>query len=464
MHPQLESAWQLHQSGRTAAAEAAYRAILDTTPDDGDALNCYGILLMQLTQVEPALAAFRRAAELLPAQAGVQSNLARAALAVGDPETALLAAERAIASGGGNVGTWQLLGNALKEMNRIEDAITAFNDGRTHFPEDFQLQYNVAVCEQIAGRPEDAEKTLRDLIARRPKQPQAWLGLGNALSAQARLDEAEAAYRRVLNDMPMLAQCWINLGMVLLRGGRRSEALTAFRQALSLKPANQSALAALSAASPDDATGLLDFDAVLIDRPLPLTNANMAEFNAALATELLAQPVQQKDPLHKTTRGGFQTGNLILADTPALAQFVAALRTEVQQRMDTMVERYAAANHPLAGSRPERWRLNLWATILEAEGHQEPHLHPAGWLSGVYYVALPAVDGNSQAGWIELGRPPSIMQIADDPVVRLQQPRAGHLLTFPSYLHHRTLPHASAQPRISLAFDVIPIASDSRGQ
>jgi uncharacterized protein (TIGR02466 family) len=115
--------------------------------------------------------------------------------------------------------------------------------------------------------------------------------------------------------------------------------------------------------------------------------------------------------------------------------------------------------HPLAGSRPEHWRLNLWATVLEQEGHQEPHLHPAGWLSGVYYVALPAVDENSQAGWIELGRPPSAMQLSDSTRIHLRQPKTGSMLTFPSYLHHRTLPHASQQPRISLAFDVIPLAS-----
>jgi uncharacterized protein (TIGR02466 family) len=458
MHPQLERAWQLHQAGQTAAAELGYRAILDAAPNDADALNCYGILLMQSTQVESALAIFRRASEQMPAHAGIQSNLARAALAVGDPATALAAAERAIANGGDNAATWQLLGNALKEMNRIDDAIAAFRKGRQHHPDDFQLHYNVAISELIAGRAEDAEKTFRDLVAKRPKQPQAWLGLANALSALARLNEAEEAYRRVLKDVPTLAQCWINLGMVLLRGGRRVEALDAFRHALSLKPANQSALAALSAISPGDAQILLDFDSILIDQPLSVaSHGGPSDFNAALAAEILAQPVQQKDPVHKTTRGGFQTGNLVLAETPALAAFIAALRDELHRRIDTMAQRYAATKHPLAGSRPERWRVNLWATVLEQEGHQEPHLHPAGWLSGVYYVALPAVDENSQAGWIELGRPPSIMQLADNPTIRICQPKTGSMLTFPSYLHHRTLPHASDQPRISLAFDVIPL-------
>lgn len=458
MHPQLENAWQLHQSGQTAAAEAAYRAILDSAPDDADALNCYGILLMQSSRVEPALAIFRRASERLPEHSGIQSNLARAALAVGDPATALAAAQHAIARGGGNAGTWQLFGNALKEMNRIDDAIVVFADGARHYPEDFLLHYNVAVCELMAGRADAAEKSFRKLIANRPKQPQAWLGLGNALAALARLEEAEAAYRHVLASMPRLTQCWINLGLVLVRAGRVSEAIAAFRQALQIEPHNQSALAALAAVSADDAKVLLDFTHILIDQPLVIdANGDRADFNAALAAEILGQPVLQRDPLHKTTRGGFQTGNLAGSESPLLAVFTAALRADIERRMDAMAQRYAAMNHPLANSRPERWRLNLWATVLEHEGHQEPHLHPSGWLSGVYYVALPAVDATSQAGWIELGRAPAALQFADGASGLLHQPKTGSLLTFPSYLYHRTLPHASDQPRISLAFDVIAL-------
>jgi len=237
------------------------------------------------------------------------------------------------------------------------------------------------------------------------------------------------------------------------------QATDAFRQALRLEPANQSALAALATVSEPDAARLLDFDSILIAGALPAAaDFDATQLNAALAAEILALPALQKNPHHKTTRGGFQTGNLALSESPALAAFVTALRTEIEHRLDTMAQRYAAQAHPLEGGRPAGWRLNLWATVLEHEGHQDPHLHPAGWLSGVYYVALPAVEENSQAGWLELGRAPDILPARADAPVRLHRPQLGVLLTFPSYLYHRTLPHASEQPRISLAFDVIPLA------
>jgi hypothetical protein len=96
--------------------------------------------------------------------------------------------------------------------------------------------------------------------------------------------------------------------------------------------------------------------------------------------------------------------------------------------------------------------------VLRQQGHQAPHLHPSGWLSGVYYVALPQVGQGSEDGWIEFGIPPC--ELADETGLprRRLQPRVGELTTFPSYLYHRTVPHAGSAPRISLAFDVVPIA------
>jgi hypothetical protein len=36
-------------------------------------------------------------------------------------------------------------------------------------------------------------------------------------------------------------------------------------------------------------------------------------------------------------------------------------------------------------------------------------------------------------------------------------PAPGRLVIFPSYFHHRTLPFASGEQRISIAFDVMPV-------
>jgi uncharacterized protein (TIGR02466 family) len=201
------------------------------------------------------------------------------------------------------------------------------------------------------------------------------------------------------------------------------------------------------------AASLLDFDAVLQVAPFDVDGLD----RVALAAELLAHPSLRDDRGSKTTRDGGQTGNLSDATTPQLARFVQALRDELGKRIGTAGARFAASGHPLAGTAPARWQLNLWATVLRRQGHQAAHLHPAGWLSGVYYVAVPGVAAEREDGWIEFGLPPPELADATGLPRRRVQPRAGDLATFPSYLYHRTVPHADGEPRISLAFDVVPV-------
>ena len=60
-------------------------------------------------------------------------------------------------------------------------------------------------------------------------------------------------------------------------------------------------------------------------------------------------------------------------------------------------------------------------------------------------------------GWIEFGLPPAELAPEEGLPRKRLSPRVGELVTFPSYLYHRTVPHTGDAPRISLAFDVLPL-------
>ena len=97
--------------------------------------------------------------------------------------------------------------------------------------------------------------------------------------------------------------------------------------------------------------------------------------------------------------------------------------------------------------------------MLRQDGHQLPHIHASGWLSGVYYAQLPdsAPGGDDHAGWIEFGRPGYDLP-ATGAQVRAIAPEVGRLLFFPSYFFHRTIPFRGDRPRVSVAFDLAPLA------
>jgi hypothetical protein len=87
------------------------------------------------------------------------------------------------------------------------------------------------------------------------------------------------------------------------------------------------------------------------------------------------------------------------------------------------------------------------------------HIHPEGWISSAYYLAVPAEvqDPIARSGWIKFGEPRFPMPGGEP--LRHVQPRAGRLVLFPSYLWHGTTPIHGDEPRMTIAFDAVPRAA-----
>jgi uncharacterized protein (TIGR02466 family) len=138
---------------------------------------------------------------------------------------------------------------------------------------------------------------------------------------------------------------------------------------------------------------------------------------------------------------------------------------ELERLIDNALEGYLRAlppnsRHPFLAKKPARWQLDVWGIVLGSQGHQIPHMHPAGWLSGCYYVKVPRVvaDGSGHEGWIEFGRPHERYRATAEPDLKLVRPEEGLMVLFPSFVFHRTVPFEAADKRISIAFDIRPVA------
>ena len=158
----------------------------------------------------------------------------------------------------------------------------------------------------------------------------------------------------------------------------------------------------------------------------------------------------------KTTQRGEQTVHLDPQASPAMQAFFRALHQAIATHADRVTQ--LAPDHEWVRMKPAGWSLRAWGVLLDQGGHQNPHIHPAAWLSGVYYPRMPAAAVGAQppAGWLEIGRaspyayanPPTSLQ------VQMIRPEEGTLVLFPSYYWHATGP-ATAPGRVSLAFDVV---------
>ncbi len=181
---------------------------------------------------------------------------------------------------------------------------------------------------------------------------------------------------------------------------------------------------------------------------------SIAEFNAALAKELLDHPDMRFERYGSASTLTWRIESPLRQNTPLFGALINQIIAAVGRRI-TEVEK---SNHVWARSRPDASLLRNWCVITEDTGFESWHVHQFGWLSGVYYVQVPDAisTGTSRDGCIAFGLPDELVgsQASADYGINFVRPEDGLLLTFPSHVYHRTYPHGGNEKRICVAFDL----------
>jgi len=454
----------LQTGGQLEEAVAAYRQALSLQPGTVAAQTNLGTALRALGRRDEAIAAFKHAVELAPNQADVHYNLGHTLQTAERLEEAVESYRRAIALQPGFAEAHSNLGNALRDLERLEEAIESYRRAIDLHPRAAQARANLGVALNELGRHQEAIAALRQAIDAGAATATTHYNLGRALHEAGQLDEAAPAYREALQQRADFANAAGQLALLHLAQGAPDEALAVCDAFLAGDPGNTLLLAYKAAALTeidryDDARRLLAIDRFVRPRMIapPPGFADIAAFNEVLAAHVLSHPTLIYAPSRHATRFGRHTGELLAEASGPMAHLEAAMRGAVTGYLESMA---GEEGHPFPPARPRNWRLTAWAVVMDTQGHQVPHIHPSGWLSGVYYVQLPAViaaERNDRAGWIEFGRPGSEVPVRREPEVSVLRPEEGKMILFPSYLYHRTIPFAAAKQRISIAFDVLPM-------
>ena len=465
----LAEATKLHRAGRFMEAEKLYRSILAAEPGHPDALHLLGLIAQEAGHPAEARRLIGRAIAASPRVAAYRANLAMVCEQQGDYAESIRAARAALELDPANGSALHCLANALRADDRYEEAANAYAKAARQITDDPALWSNYGATLLTLGRAQEAVEASRRALGLSPDQAELHSNLGNALAALGDEEAAAAAYREAMRIEPQFVPAYTNLAGLLLKSGDAAEAAAVLRQCLEIDPGNTKALAFLAAAAhevgDDETRGrLVDFDRLVASRQIeaPPGYADLAAFNRALVEHVSAHGTLTWERITKTTRKGGQTGELLDASPGPIEALEGVIRQAVDEYIAALPD---DPSHPFVGARPDEWTLTVWATVLGREGHQDAHIHPTGWLSGVYYAAVPPTDVGARpdTGWIEFGRPPDDMRVTRSPDVRTYAPRPGRMLLFPSYFHHRTVPWQGEGRRISIAFDVMPAPARTAG-
>jgi tetratricopeptide (TPR) repeat protein len=281
-----------------------------------------------------------------------------------------------------------------------------------------------------------------------------------SLTALKRYDEAVDLLDSALKTMPDNTLLLGHLAHTLIMRDTPERAAALSQQAMALEPNNQSHVALLTTAwrlmgdARHEETMGYDKFVRIFDLEPPRGFSDMDGFNTELAGYLETLHPDTREYFDQSLRFGTQTPEQIFGAGHRLVDLL-------QERLSEAVARYIAelpadAAHPFTGKRRGGFAYSgSWSSRLRDSGFHLDHIHPAGWISSCYYVAVPDAvkDETEKQGWIKFGQPTMRQDLAP---LRSVQPRPGRLVLFPSYMWHGTNPFRAASPRTTIAFDVVP--------
>ena len=343
-----------------------------------------------------------------------QASLARLRWEAGEGRAFTRDIERALLQDPGARDLWIALVDALGAADLHDEAADAAAAGRSAVGDDPELLLLEALQSSEARQIERADR-LFDRVP--PGIPTRLAIEGRHRIRSGEYERAGALLEAALGESPWDIGTWALTGLLWrLTGDRRAQ-------------------------------WLLHGPGFIASSPLALEAGEID----AIAAALRRLHTSRTYPIGQSLRGGTQTRGLLFErDEPELARLRAAIEAAVAEYWAALPP--ADPRHPLLRLRDRKPRVTgSWSVRLTGGGFHVSHFHPAGALSSACYLVVP-VAREPREGWLELGGPPAGLDVAVEPLARIE-PAPGRIVLFPSYLYHGTRPF-SAGERLSVAFDV----------
>ena len=448
-----------------AGAERILRAALAKQPGNPFFSNNLGMLLTALMRYEEALPHLLGLVDTMRDRPEVFLNIANTLVGAGRLGEAVNHYLKAISLNPRSNFAHENVNNVLWQMGRGADVGKSYDFARQALPHDPDIHEMAAEGLMYFTRYDEAEADLAAAARIRPNTPGQYR-LWTALRlGQMRPEEAMSLAKAGLQHMPDSLDLLRKLTEAALMAGQPAEAFDAARQMAALDPYDQHA-AAYSATAlrlmgrDNEAHQIYDYERFVhqVELPAPAGHADLDAYHAALSDALDKLHHAQNEPIHQTLRNGTQTHEGLFG-RPGIDRTVADLGNQVM----AAAQRFIAGlpdmpGHPFVGRKGSKMEWSgSWSVRLRGGGFHTDHIHPKGWISGVYYVDMPdcLADEAEKPGWIKFGefnRPvgPSL------PWEKAVRPHPGLLVLFPSYMWHGTLPTTGDQQRLTVAFDIAP--------
>ena len=455
----------LRSLGLSEDAERAFLQALTINSNYAVARHNLGALLASLSRSEEALTELDRAAAAGVQGPEIEHNRASALMALGrfdEAESMLVATLQDSPT----ATPLQFLLARIRYMRGNKDFAAEFARALSAFPDDADLRLGYSQVMRGAGLEDESLSIMAEGLRRNSRDARLLAEMSAAQHDAGQFTEALRFAQKAIATKHADPELDDLVIQALLSLGQASDAIPLIEEARRREPFNQwyIALEATAARLLGDPRYdfLYDYDRLVQRYQLPTPEgwSSIEDFHKDLIPVLKERHQFSAPPLDQSLRAGTQTPRGLLGDpSPVIQKFLQALQGPIGEYREMMGHN---PQHPLsARNEGETKLIGCWSVRLHREGYHVNHVHSEGWISSAYYVEVPpeVTDTKAQSGWIKFGEPKFPVPGAEPG--KIVQPAAGTLVLFPSYLWHGTTPIHSDQPRMTIAFDVVP---DEKGR
>jgi len=473
-----------YQNGKFDISLNLALSILKKDPKHNLTIKILGSIYEQQDKLDESLKMYQKSLALDNNDPEAHNNLGLVLQKQGRLQEAMLSLKKAITLKPDFIIAIYNLGNTLKEIGNLEDAEINLKRCIELKPNFIEAYINLANTQSENNHFNDAERSLKKCIELKQNFIPAHYNLGNLLKKLGRLDEAMTSYNYLLKLKPSYKPALLGRGQIFFIKKKFDQALNDFDNCNTSESRARALITLYNSGNIDEIYQRINNNAKLDEKNLRVAAfssfishkenketknnfcKNPLEFlyfsnlsshlkNSDKFTDDLIDQIKHInaswEPSNKTTIKGFQSTKNLFVDPKGKIKDLQKIIIDELQKYNL---KFKDKSCLFINEWPLKKNLFGWHVILQQQGYQDPHIHPAGWLSGVIYLkVVPSLEKNE--GAIEFSLNAQNYSDVKSPKF-IHQPKKGDIVFFPSSLHHRTIPFTTNTDRIIISFDLLP--------
>ena len=473
-----------YQNGKFDISLNLALSILKKDPKHNLTIKILGSIYEQQDKLDESLKMYQKSLALDNNDPEAHNNLGLVLQKLGRLQEAMLSLKKAIALKPDFIIAIYNLGNTLKETGNLEDAEINLKRCIELKPNLIEAYINLANTQSENNHFKDAERSLKKCIELKQNFIPAHYNLGNLLKKLGRIDEAMTSYNYLLKLKPSYKPALLGRGQIFFIKKKFDQALNDFDNCNTSESRARALITLYNSGNIDEIYQRINNNAKLDEKNLrvaafssfishkenketknnfcknPLEFLYFSNLSSHLknSDKFIDDLIDQIkhinaswEPSNKTTIKGFQSTKNLFVDPKKKIKDLQKIIIDELQKYNL---KFKDKSCLFINEWPLKKNLFGWHVILQQQGYQDPHIHPAGWLSGVIYLkVVPSLE--KKEGAIEFSLNAQNYSDLKSPKF-IHQPKKGDIVFFPSSLHHRTIPFTTNTDRIIISFDLLP--------